>query len=404
MSSYNRIEKFKYSKDPSDVVSLKEFILFTDDRAEEKCAMFKFYNTLNQRLSSMKFEVRQLDENGEILESSTVVYENCNAEPNGFFVPSAKLKLAYDCASIAVKLLEACFDRVKWVKGEFEDNSYKFEKYASAVSAPASPRVIVKEREERETSSGGKKKRVVFSSESVARKNFAVFPAVWCVIVCVLVLAFTLVSAIFFKYNSSIVYIDGYDLRVDGETAAICGYDGGEESVTVPKRIGEYTVTKLADGAFKGTRVKEVVINVADDVRFVVESGAFENCSALEFVTAVGSGSVTVLGDAFKSCQLLARISMPNAYLNSLSLRGCENLRTLEFNRLIDERRSLSELFGTSAETVSLNRLTFAPNRIPTDFFQGVKVKNVVIQNQNCLMADGALNGVDKNNVTIGNK
>lgn len=400
MSSYNRIEKFKYSKDPSDIVTLKEFILFTDDRAAEKCVMFKFYNTLNQRLSSMKFEVRELDENGEILESSTLVYENCNAEPNGFFVPNAKMKLSYDCASIAVKLLEACFDRVKWVKGEFEDNSYKFEKYASAVSAPASPRVIVKEKEG-ETSSGGKKKRVVFSSESVARKNFAVFPAVWCVIVCVLVLAFTLVSSIFFKMNSSVIYIDGYDLRVDGETAAICGYDGGEDTVTVPKRIGDYTVTKLADGAFKGTRVKEVVITVADDVRFVIESGAFENCSALEYVSTVGEGSVTVLGDAFKSCQILTRISIPNGNLNSLSLRGCENLRYLEFSRLIDERRSLSELFGTGAVTVSLTRLTFAPNQIPAEFFKGVKVRNVVLLNPNCTVAEGALDGID---YTYGNK
>lgn len=395
MSSYNRIEKFKYSKDPSDVVALKEFILFTDDRAGEKCVMFKFYNTLNQRLSSMRFEVRELDENGEVLESSTLVYENCNAEPNGFFVPNAKMKLSYDCAGIAVKLLEACFDRVKWVKGEFEDNSYKFEQYAGTVSAPASPRVTVKEKEEQDISSGGKKKRVVFSSESVARKNFAVFPAVWCVIVCVLVLAFTLVSAILFKNTSSVIYIDGYDLRVEGETASICGYDGGEETVTVPKRIGDYTVVKLADGAFKGTRVKEVVITVEDGVRYVIESGAFENCSALEFVSAVGDGTVTVLGDAFKSCQLLSRVSMPNAYLNSLSLRGCGSLRTLEFSRLIDERRPLSDLFGADAEQVSLTRLTFAPNQIPDGFFKDVKVRKVQILNPNCNVAEGALDGID---------
>ena len=408
MSSYNRIEKFKHSKNPSDVVALKEYILFTDDRAEEKCAMFKFYNTLNQPLRSIKFEVRQLDGNGEVVESSTVVYENCNAEANGYFVPNAKIKLSYACVSLAVKLEEAYFDRVKWIKGEFEDNSYKFENYAGSVGSPAAVREAVraaaKANAEQEAEHAKKKKRVVFSSESVARKNFAVFPAVWCVIVCILVIAFTIASAILFKQQSSVIYIDGYDLRVSGETATICGYDGMEDKVTVPKRIGDYTVTKLANGAFKGTNVKEVVVTVADDVRYVIEGGAFENCSKLEFVSSVGEGTVSVLGDAFKSCPSLSRISLPHAQLNSLSLRGCEHLRTLEFDRLIDERKTLAELFGKSAESVNLTRITFAPNTLPTDFFKDVKVGSVVILNKNCIMANGWDNGIDGNRITIGNQ
>ncbi|MDE7296659.1 MAG: leucine-rich repeat domain-containing protein [Clostridia bacterium] len=407
MSSYNRIEKFKHSKNPSDIVALKEYILFTDDRAEEKCAMFKFYNTLNQPLSFIKFEVRQLDGNGEVLESSTVVYDHCNAEANGYFVPSAKLKLSYKCVRLAVKLEEAYFDRVKWIKGEFEDNSYKFENYASSAASPAAVREEVRaavKANEKKAERVKKKKRVVFSSESVARKNFAVFPAVWRVIICILVIAFTIASAIIFKQQSSVIYIDGYDLRVSGETAAICGYDGGEDKVTVPKRVGKYTVTKLADGAFKGTRVKEVVITVSDDVRYVIEGGAFENCSALEYISSVGEGTVTVLGDAFKSCPSLTRISLPNAQLNSLSLRGCEKLRTLEFDRLIDERKTLADLFGASAEKISLTRMTFAPNSVPTDFFKDVKVESVVILNLNFMEGDGWDNGLEESEITIGGR
>lgn len=407
MSSYNRIEKFKHSKNPSDVVALKEYILFTDDHAEEKCAMFKFYNTLNQPLNSIKFEVRQLDGNGEVLESSTVVYENCNAEANGYFVPNAKIKLSYECVSLAVKLEEACFDRVKWVKGEFEDNSYKFENYAGSSGSPAAVREAVraaaKANAEKEAEHAKKKKRVVFSSESVARKNFAVFPAVWCAIICILVIAFTIASALIFKKQSSVIYIDGYDLRVSGETATICGYDGGGDKITVPKSIGKYTVTKLADGAFKGARVKEVVITVADDVRYTIESRAFENCSKLEFVSSVGEGSITILGDAFKSCTSLTRISMPNAQLNSLSLRGCEKLRTLEFDRLIDEKKTLPDVFGTSAEQINLTRMTFAPVSIPTDFFKGVKVESVVILNLSFKEEDGWDNGLEGSEITIGN-
>ena len=49
MSSYNRVEKIKYAKDPTDVVSLDEYIVFENARAEEKCVVFKFSNNLNQQ-------------------------------------------------------------------------------------------------------------------------------------------------------------------------------------------------------------------------------------------------------------------------------------------------------------------------------------------------------------------
>ena len=94
---------------------------------------------------------------------------------------------------------------------------------------------------------------------------------------------------------------------------------------------------------------------------------------------------------------------MPNAQLNSLSLRGCEKLRTLEFDRLIDERKTLADVFGTSAEQINLTRMTFAPVSIPTDFFKGVKVESVVILNLNFKEEDGWDNGLEGSEITIGN-
>lgn len=392
MSSYNRIEKFKYSKNPSDVVRLDEYILFTDDRSQTKRVVFKFYNTLNQRLDKIKFEVCEYDEEGQLIESLTALYENCNAEANGFFVPEAKLDLDYACKSISVKLTEAYFDRVKWLKGEFEDNSYKFDKYASAVSVPkvqsAAKTFGGEEAEER-----GKKKKVVFSTESVAKKNFAVFPNVWCVLVCILVIAFTIVSAILFRYQSDFIYLDGFDLRVDGDVASVCGYDGGEESVTVPETIGDYTITKIEEGAFRKKRVKDVTVKVADGVRYTIETGAFEECSSLETVT-IGGDLLIVLDGAFKSCNSLYEINMPAAQLCSGCIRGCEGLRVLTFARMVDTDKNFAALFGSDAAKMNFTRVSFSPARIAETFFEGVRVKNLIVRNENCKIDEGALDAI----------
>ena len=50
MSSYNNIEKIKYTKNQQDVVALKEYIVFDDEAKKEKLIVFKFINNLNQNL------------------------------------------------------------------------------------------------------------------------------------------------------------------------------------------------------------------------------------------------------------------------------------------------------------------------------------------------------------------
>ena len=50
MNSFNNIERFKYTKNQEDVVSLSEYIVFEDERAQEKYAVLKLTNNLNQPL------------------------------------------------------------------------------------------------------------------------------------------------------------------------------------------------------------------------------------------------------------------------------------------------------------------------------------------------------------------
>ena len=77
MSSYNSIEKIKYTDDISDAVSLDEYIVFGNERNEEKYIVFKFYNNVNQKLLGMKFEVSQYDMHDNLIERSVVIYNNC---------------------------------------------------------------------------------------------------------------------------------------------------------------------------------------------------------------------------------------------------------------------------------------------------------------------------------------
>ena len=47
MSSYNNIRKIKYTKNPTDVVALQEYIIFEDSHANEKYVVFRFSNNVN---------------------------------------------------------------------------------------------------------------------------------------------------------------------------------------------------------------------------------------------------------------------------------------------------------------------------------------------------------------------
>ena len=131
MTSYKKTTKFKYTKNPSDVVVLREYILFEDSAQGSKSALLKFCNNLDQKLFGVQFEVYQYDEADSLIAKSLVVYDKFTAEANAEFVPKAKLKLSENCASISVKLISADFDRIRWEKGSFTDTGYEFKRYVA---------------------------------------------------------------------------------------------------------------------------------------------------------------------------------------------------------------------------------------------------------------------------------
>lgn len=394
MSSYNNIRKIKYAFNPADPVTLKEYILFEDDRDKNKFAVFKFANNVNQHLRAIKFEVFQLDKDGKTLEKSVVLYDGFVSEPNAPFVPNAKLALNFGCAALTVKVVFAVFDRVKWQDGEFTDASYKFDRYASDTvaaraaaekpskpSAPASPKKADKPK---------KKQRAGIND--IYRKNFAKFPKVFNILVCVCVLAWVGATLAFFIHTDKRQTIDGYDVRVISEdTVSLIGYDGDSAKLTVPAKIGDYYVESIGKGAFKGLDITEVTFKTSGAL--VIESEAFSGCEKLTSVKSDNlSGKLTLMENSFSDCTKLKEVNLPTATLFPSALKGCNGVKELSFGSFIKNGVTLSDVFAADKNsTVALDKLNCGATYIPEGFFGGVTVKEANFDLKSLTAEFGAL-------------
>ncbi|MCI8595508.1 MAG: leucine-rich repeat protein [Clostridia bacterium] len=318
MTSYKNVVKFDYAKNPSDVVALKEYIIFDDAKEGEKYALLKFVNNLNQPLYAIKFEVYQHDAGGNVLSKTLLSHDKFTASENEVFVPKAKLKLSANCESISVKLLAAKFDRIRWEKGEFKDNSYTFERYVHDSGKAIPPargegfrsNDFVADKEVR------KRKSSAFDIRDVARKNMAVFPQVMCVIFVLLVLAFSIGSAVYFRNSSKEFSLGEFTVvSLTDKTVGISGYEGKSSSVTVPKTLGGYNVVQIRSGAFKKSKVKNLVI----EADLTLDGGAFAGSDLTEVYS---DAAVNVLSRAFEKCEKLSLIKMPNAKFTSSCFNG----------------------------------------------------------------------------------
>ncbi|MDE6410916.1 MAG: leucine-rich repeat domain-containing protein [Clostridia bacterium] len=369
MSSYNSIEKIKYTDNLSDAVSLDEYIVFGDERREEKYIVFKFFNNVNQKLLGMKFEVSQYDMHDNLIEKSVVIYNNFLAKPNSSFVPKAKLKAMYACKRISVKLVQAAFDRVLWNEGEYIDNTYKFEhyardeKYIDEVERPKQePPAPQKKKESRDD-------RERFRSKDITKKNVAVFPKVFFWITSILlVIAIGVTVWLFPKYSKKFT-LSGYDLELMADNnVRIYGYEGDEDALVVPKEIEGYQVVTIGSGAFQYLSVQSITL---PDTVTTIESGAFRNLKNLKRVKCA-SESVTVQSWAFRDITSLTVFDMVGARLEKNCFYGCSNLSEVTFAQT--DVAKFVDLFGTETHTVKTT-----PNGKykgeQEEFFEGVKFR-----------------------------
>ena len=366
MSSYNSIEKIKYTENLSDAVSLDEYIVFGNERAGLKYIVFKFFNNVNQKLLGMKFEVSQYDMHDNLIERSVVIYNNFLAKANSSFVPKAKLKVLYACKRISVRLIQAAFDRVMWNEGAYVDNTYKFEhyardeKYIEEKDRPqaASPQLVSLPYPGNLVSS--------FYSKNIIKKNIPVFPKVFYWITSILLIVAIAVTVWLFPKVSKKFTVHGYDLEVIADNhVRIIGYEGDEVELVVPETLEGYRVMRIGKNAFR--YLPATTISLPDSVS-VIETGAFRHMSKLQTVVC-SSVSLTVEGRAFNGITSLIEFDMEGAHLTKNCFYGCKYLSSITFSRT--NVTKLVDLFGETSHAA----LRYFMGDYPDDesFFEGVK-------------------------------
>ncbi len=367
MSSFNSIEKIKYTDDLSDAVALNEYIVFGNERSEEKYIVFKFSNNVNQNLIGMKFEVSQYDMHDNLIERSVVIYNNFTVKPNADFVPKAKLKVLYECKRISVKLLQAAFDRVLWNEGAYIDNTYKFEHYAR------DEKYIEETERPKETPKPVPKKLSKddiqrFRSKNVTKKNVAVFPKVFFWITSILLVIAIGVTIYLFPKYSDRFSLQGYDLRrLSDNRVQIVGYEGDESTIVVPKEIQEYEIVGVGKGAFCRLKARSITLPVTVTG---IDAGAFRHMDFLRTVSCA-SENVTVSAYAFEEIESLTTIEMAGARLMKNCFYGCSRMSQITFSETGVER--FLDLFGSEKHDATVKSFLGNYNR-NENFFENVKI------------------------------
>lgn len=375
MSSYNNIRKIKYTKNPSDVVSLHEYIIFEDTHANEKYVVFKFANNVNQRLFELKFEVLQYNKDNELLEKSTVLHNNFIAEANDLFVPNAKLKVNFECESLEVKLEYAAFDRVSWSNGEFADNSYRFDSYAEKVSKPQDKTDKDSKKQEKVEKNKLKRNKLGFNIRNIFRRNKATFPAVFNVFLSIIIIGLVIASTFYFRNTTGGTGVDNFVVLENSSTVTILSYSGNDENVIIPATLEidevAYRVDKIAAGAFRNSKVTSIEFRTEGSL--VIETGAFKGCSRLTDVTAPEArGTITVMEGAFTDCTALTTFTVPTAALCSKCFDGTNNIKNLAFNNVVFSGGKLLDIFN-GLESITLSTL-YMNVTASAEFLAGVTI------------------------------
>lgn len=96
---------------------------------------------------------------------------------------------------------------------------------------------------------------------------------------------------------------------IDGKNVAVCGYLGDDGHIDIEEKLGDYTVIKIDNGAFKKSKITSVTIKC--DI--IIENGAFVGCGGLSTVTS--ESYVDVMEGAFQNCPNV-KLNISNGYID----------------------------------------------------------------------------------------
>lgn len=131
-------------------------------------------------------------------------------------------------------------------------------------------------------------------------------------------------------------YADESDFTISS-AGTITAYTGSYKNIIVPETINGITITGVAGSAFSETDILHIEL---PDTATVIRLKAFLN-SSLNTIIAKG---VTSLGaSAFKNCNNLVNVNMPNVVSGGRELfYGCSRLTEVDFNENVEELGDLA--------------------------------------------------------------
>lgn len=114
-----------------------------------------------------------------------------------------------------------------------------------------------------------------------------------------------------------------------GSSVTITGYDGElTGDVTIPSKIGDYTVIAIGNNAFDGNE-KITSVTIPGTVKGIRQD-AFRGCKNLKKIT-LQEGVESIGYYAFAGCTNLTEVNLPTTlnYIENLAFRSCVNLEQI---------------------------------------------------------------------------
>ena len=351
MSSFNKIEKVKYTAPGQAGIALEEYMTFKNEETGEQYILLKLRNLLTQKVTKFSFKIHEYDETGFMLGEAEINYD-LEADANESFIPKAKLKVSPNCKRIDFTLEYALFENIEYKDGEFKQPPFSLEEFRREepleeivkAKIPIDKKAIRRQRkadrkvqkiENRARLKRTKKvvKGKVFTMKNVTKMTRPKAPIIFAVLNTLLItLGVMLISYYYSNHSTSITY-NNLDYSINNDQRSVTLTDSNlsvtETSTTIPKSItiGEkvYTVTAIGEAAFKNTTLESITFS--DEI--IIGKSAFENCKKLKIIS--GGENVTYVSEmAFKGCLSLESISLDNAtIIEDYAFSGCESLKTL---------------------------------------------------------------------------
>ena len=148
------------------------------------------------------------------------------------------------------------------------------------------------------------------------------------------------------------------------DLAGVYQYNGDEEDVIIPEKIGEATVTWLSGGTFKENKVVTKI--TLPDLVISIGSNAFYWCTNLKEVI-LPENLIFIGNDAFYRCEKLNQVVLPETVesIGRYAFRDCSSLTSIVVPNKITELSG-----GTFDGCTSLKDVTLPDNLVELDSYE----------------------------------